>query len=440
MRRLRARLTVLSFDGPPVSQNRLFRQEALDAQATQWLGAIRLAQPIGHRAAAAIGVLVVASIVAFAFFGSYTRRATVPGLLEPVGGTLRLTSPAAGTVTDLRVTEGQRVAPGDVLFVLSGERRSSAGATQALIGRQLDARRATLERDLRLSAERHQSRIRATRERLEAIDVELEQLTREADINAAREAIAQKNVERFEDLARTGFVSAAQVQARVDDALVLRAQRENYKRVRANLTRERIGLATQIEDSRLQADGEGLDITRSLAAIDQDRSENDARRDTVVMAPYAATVTGIAAHRGQVIGAGGLLASLIPEDAHLEAQLYASPRQVGFVERGQRVRLRYAAYPYQKCGMGEGVVAAIEKSPYAPQELPSQVVATLGPGALQGGEPVYRIVVALDAQTIETYGQPQALRSGMVFEADVLQDRRRLYGWLLEPVYGLAGR
>ena len=104
------------------------------------------------------------------------------------------------------------------------------------------------------------------------------------------------------------------------------------------------------------------------------------------------------------------------------------------------MRLRYAAYPYQKFGMGEGVVDAIEKSPYAPQELPTQVVATLGPGALQGGESVYRIVVALDAQTIDTYGQRQALRPGMVFEADVIQDRRRLYEWLLEPIYGLAGR
>lgn len=423
-----------------MSQHRLFRQEALDAQASRWLGAIRLAQPLGHRVAAAIGLLVVASIVAFACFGSYTRRATVPGLLEPVGGTLRLTTPAAGTITELRVVEGQRVVPGDVLFVLSGERRSSAGAAQVLIGAQLDARRATLERDLRLSAERHRSRIRATHERLEAIDVELDQLMREADINAAREAIAEKNVERFEALAKTGFVAPVQAQARVDEALVLRAQRENYKRVRANLTRERVGLVTQRDDSRLQADGEVLDITRNLAAIDQDRNENDARRDTVVAAPYAATVTGIAAHRGQLLGAGGLLATLIPQDTRLEAQLYASTRQVGFVEKGQRVRLRYAAYPYQKFGMGEGVVAAIEKSPYAPQELPSQVIATLGPGALQGGEPVYRIAVALDAQTIDTYGLRQSLRSGMVFEADVIQDRRRLYEWLLEPIYGIAGR
>ena len=235
-------------------------------------------------------------------------------------------------------------------------------------------------------------------------------------------------------------MAPSQAQARVDDALVIRGQQENLKRIAANLRRERIGLVGQLDESRMQADGEALDIARSFAALEQERTENEARRTTVVTAPYAAVVTGIAAHPGQLVGAGGLLATLIPEGRRLEAQLFASTRQVGFVETGQRVHLRYAAYPYQKFGMGTGVVETIEQSPYAPQELPSQVVATLGGDAPSGSEPVYRIVVRLDAQTIDAYGRPQALKPGMIFVADVIQDRRRLYEWLLEPVYGLSGR
>ena len=423
-----------------MSDDALFRPQVLQARSTEWLGTIRLAQPIGHRVAAAVGIGVVALIASFACFGTYTRRATVPGLLEPIGGVLRLTAPAAGTVDDLRVAEGRHVAAGDVLFVLSGERRSATGATQSLIAIQLAARRATLDRDRRLSAERHRSRVRAAHERLDAIDVELLQLAHERDINQAREAIAQKNVERFDELARTGFIAPAQAQARLDDALVIRAQRENYKRVQASLRRERVGLASQIDDSRLQVDGEQSELARNLAALEQEYSENEARRSTVVAAPYAAVVTGIAARPGQLVGAGGLLATLIPDEAPLEAQLFASTRQMGFVEPGQRVHLRYAAYPYQKFGMGGGVVGAIEKSPYAPQELSTQAIATLGPAAVQGGEAVYRIRVAIDAQTVETYGRRQSLRPGMVLEADVIQDRRRLYEWLFEPIYGLVGR
>jgi membrane fusion protein len=32
------------------------------------------------------------------------------------------------------------------------------------------------------------------------------------------------------------------------------------------------------------------------------------------------------------------------------------------------------------------------------------------------------------------------LQVGMVVEADVMQDRRRLYEWVLEPLYGMAGK
>jgi membrane fusion protein len=418
----------------------LFRHEALDAYATQWMGAIRLTRPIGHVVAAALGLMVIAWIVSFGIFGSYTRRATVGGSLQPIGGVLRMTAPASGTIVEHRVVEGQSVAQGDVLFVLSNERHSSSGDTESAITNQLAARRAALEQDLRLAGERERSRMRATRERLAAIDVERAQLVHESDINAARAAIAEKNVERFAELARTGFVAAAQAQARLDDALVIRAQRENLKRLDANLQRERVGLASQIDESRQQADTERSEITRSLTALAREGTENEARRTIVVTAPYAAVVTGIAVRPGQGVAAGGLLATLIRNGAPLEAELFASTRQVGFVERGQQVRLRYAAYPYQKFGMGSGVVEIIEQSPYAPEELPPQVAATLGIAGLHGGEPVYRIVVALHDQSIDAYGHGKPLRPGMVFEADVIEDRRQLYEWLLEPIYGLAGR
>lgn len=418
----------------------LFRQEVLDARSTHWLGSIRIAQPIGDRLAVVMAALVVAAIVAFSVCGAYTRRATVPGLLQPVGGSLRLTTPMPGTVLAVRVVEGQRVAAGDVLFVLSGERLSASGATQAMIGAQLDARQATLARDLKLGAARLESRVRSIRERLASIDVEALRLAQETDVNGARQRIARANVDRFEALAQTGFVSVLQAQARLDEALVLDAQQANLRRVAANLVRERDGLYAQIEESRLQAEGERGEIERTLAGLEQERVESEARRTTVVTAPCDAQVTGLAARPGQGIAAGGLLATLIPDGVPLAAELYATTRLIGFVERGQRVRLRYAAFPYQKFGIAEGVVGAVELSPYAPQELPSQVIATLGPGALQGSEPVYRIVVDIERQSIEVYGKPQPLRPGMVFEADVLQDRRRLVEWLFEPLYGLVGR
>jgi multidrug efflux pump subunit AcrA (membrane-fusion protein) len=123
----------------------------------------------------------------------------------------------------------------------------------------------------------------------------------------------------------------------------------------------------------------------------------------------------------------------------LEAQLYAPSRTAGFVRVGQTVWVRYAAYPYQKFGMAEGQVTRVSQTPIAAADLPAgqgQALLT----AAQANEPLYRISVSLKKQAITTYGNTQTLKAGMALDADVLQDRRAVWEWLLEPVLATGTR
>jgi membrane fusion protein len=123
----------------------------------------------------------------------------------------------------------------------------------------------------------------------------------------------------------------------------------------------------------------------------------------------------------------------------LQAQLWAPSRTAGFVKPGQTVWLRYAAYPYQKFGMAEGVVLAVSESPLAPQDLPQgQAQALLS--AAQSNEPLYRISVQLKSQSVQTYGQVTPLKAGLALEADVLQESRKVWEWALEPVLAASVR
>lgn len=54
-------------------------------------------------------------------------------------------------------------------------------------------------------------------------------------------------------------------------------------------------------------------------------------------------------------------------------------------------------------------------------------------------QPYYRVVVALDRQTVEAYGRPEPLKPGMLLEADIMGERRRLIEWIFEPLYSLKG-
>ena len=101
--------------------------------------------------------------------------------------------------------------------------------------------------------------------------------------------------------------------------------------------------------------------------------------------------------------------------------------------------LRYAAYPYQKFGMGNGEVTEISRSPYVVQELPTHIAATLSTIA-QAGDPVYRVTVRIKNQAVLAYGETHTLRAGMLAEADIVQDTRKLWEWALEPIFSVSGK
>ena len=90
--------------------------------------------------------------------------------------------------------------------------------------------------------------------------------------------------------------------------------------------------------------------------------------------------------------------------------------------------LRYEAYPYQKFGHYEGVVASISRSAVNPGELPPQLAAV---GGMTGSatEPVYLITVQLARQTVTAYGRQVDLQPGMRLEADIALETRRLAQW-----------
>jgi len=152
-----------------------------------------------------------------------------------------------------------------------------------------------------------------------------------------------------------------------------------------------------------------------------------------VTAPAAGTVAALLVEPGQAVGGGASLLTLLPDGSPLEAHLYAPSRAVGFIRAGQEVRLRFPAFPYQKFGSHRARVLSVSRSALVPAE--SGFVPPDG-----AREPLYRVKVALERQTVSAYGRDEPLQAGMLVDADVLLDRRRLIEWVFEPLLSLAGR
>ena len=41
---------------------------------------------------------------------------------------------------------------------------------------------------------------------------------------------------------------------------------------------------------------------------------------------------------------------------------------------------------------------------------------------------------------MQAYGQTYPLKSGMLIDASIVLEKRRLYEWILEPLYSISGR
>lgn len=422
----------------------LFRPEVIEAQSAQYLGSIRIGQRLSHLVVALVALGLAAALVCFAIWGQMPRKVRVAGMLVPALGTVNVGAPGAGTLAERRVREGETVAQGQVLFVIDTDRTGMLGVTGALVAEQLRQREQTLKAE-RLSREAQvRQRSQALQDRLRSLGHEISQAEAEQALAERRVALARRSVERYEELARDGFVSEIQSQNRHEEMIDLQVRQQAAQRLVSNLGREQQALRAELDALGVQLRVDLAQIDRAVAALGQETAENDARRRIVVTAAQAGTVTALYPPQGAAVQAGQTLATLVPQAGSgpadtLHAELYAPSRTAGFVRAGQTVWLRYAAYPYQKFGLGEGQVVDISRTPVAPQDLPAGMSQALL-AAAGGNEPLYRVAVRLARTTVSAYGVEQPLKPGMTLEADVLQERRAVWEWLFEPLLSVRAR
>lgn len=408
----------------------LFRAEALSAQQRPALGSVQLVRPLSLAWLTAGALLALLALLVFLFFGHYTRKATVVGVLAPDRGLIRVVPAAAGTVLERRVTEGQAVKAGEVLYVLALQRPLLAEQAQAQVRRSLDERRQSLAESAQAQALLAATQGAALERRLAALGGELAQAEAEAALQQQRLVLAEQALERLRALQAEQFISPAQVQAKSEEVLGLRAAAQGLQRQRAALQREQAELEGERRALPLLARNSAGGLQRDLAQAERDAVEQDAEQRLVVRAVQDGTVSTVLAEPGQAVSPAAALATLVPAGSTLVAQLYAPSSAVGFVAPGQAVRLRFEAFPYQRFGQQPARVLQVSRTPLAASEL-----AALALPAVAEGEPMFRI-------TVELLGEPvaQPLSAGMRLAADVMLERRRLVEWLFEPLLGLRGR
>jgi membrane fusion protein len=350
-------------------------------------------------------------------------------------GVIKVLPTQSGIVTSKSVVEGQIVSRGDVLYLISSERRSSEfGETQALLSEHARARVESIRRDIEQTRRIASADTAAAREKLAGLRREQQKVGELRTDLEQRLRIARRKQQRYSELREQGFISQDQLVTAEVEVL-------DQKNKLDNLEREALSLAWQVKEQESEVqnlparyDAQISEYGRAMSEAEEKLTQSETARQWIVIAPESGVATAVVGEVGQAVDSGRPLLAIVPRGAKLQARLFAASSAVGFVKAGDDVHLRLASFPYQKFGHQHGRVATVSLVSSSTSDFLGERAAS------EFGEPVYQIVVDLDSQSVLAYGERRPLQAGMSVEADVMQETRRLYEWVLEPLYSLEGR
>lgn len=408
----------------------LFRQEVLDARSDTSSGPSIDIRPVGAGRLTFFFLCLAALVLAVLVFGHYTKKERVQGVVQPRDGVAMVVPLEPGIVQRVLVTEGQAVKAGDVIAEISNERFSDAGSTQALLQQNLESQRSQMRNQAEGQAQASTASLAALEQRVAQSRRDLLTLAEEIKLQEQQIASARKLVDQFKPLLDERIISDLQYEQQRQLLLDQTARLQTLKRQRS--AAEADLASSQDERQRLQAqhriDQAGLD--RDLLGLQQEEVQRHGARRVLLKAPVDGVVSGLLATPGQSVNANVTLASIVPTRSALEATLYLPSTSVGFIKAGQRVRISYDAFPYQRFGQYQGTVRSV-----------SQTDVPLASG--NGGtdrRAVFIVRVALDQAKVRAYGTDIALRPGHTLTADIEIDRRRLVRWMLDPLFAFSGK
>lgn len=412
--------------------DKLFRDEALEANRSKAVGKVALYCPPWRWVHISLVIFVTIIVVLFCIFGSYTKRETAKGSLRPVQGMMNIMAVNSGTITDINMVEGQRVKKGDILATVSSEIATQLGLTRVMIAQQLEQQKAGLELERKnLNILNHET-LRGLEEKRVLLLQQADQLKRMKNQRVLQVNLARNQVNKLQLMREKGFASATQVEQQQSALLDAEARLLEVDRQRVDVQQQLTQTDQQLREQPANFQSKKNEIERQLATVQQSLVENESRRSVRLEAPEDAVVGSVLVKPGQIVSSGQSVASLLPENAELQARIMLSSRAIGFIKPGQRVVLRYEAYPSQKFGPQFGIVTDVSRVSLSPQEV-SHIT-----GDMQVQESFYQVRVKLDHQFVRAYGKEEKLQPGGALEADFIIDKRRVYEWVLEPLYALG--
>ena len=412
--------------------------------------------PLGRKLLWAM-LALLCGVLVWAVVGKLDIVAVAQGKLVPQSY-VKIVQPAeSGIVKEILVGEGDTVRAGQVLMrmdtlITDADAKSIENDLQGkrLALRRIDAELAdtpfqSQAGDPQYLAAAAQAQYRANRAAYQAALAEERSRLAKAkqDLAAALEVRRKfsailphyrEQEKAFEKLGKDGYAGGVMVsdkrRERIEKEQELATQDHMIESARAGVQQSEMKLVQIDSDYRRQLHAERSEAQRAFDQLSQELAKQTHRKELLELkAPQDSVVKDLATHSiGTVVQPGTVLLTLVPRNESLRAEVWLTNEDIGFVKEGQPVRLKFAAFPFQKYGMVQGTVEHIGAD--------SVEVQPGGAAAGQGSQAPsnYKALVALQASSLEADGARFPLSAGMQANAEILLGTRTVLEYLLSPV------
>jgi HlyD family secretion protein len=197
---------------------------------------------------------------------------------------------------------------------------------------------------------------------------------------------------------------AAQVQEIRQAEAAYQAARNQLQRVTSERQSE---ILTQI--NRRQEE-----LTSVAGQLEQARKQKDGES---IKAPVAGTIYKIKATKGPV-QAGEELLSILPEGEEILLEVKVLNRDIGFIQKGMKAKVKMATFPFQEFGTIDGEVVQV-----SPNAILDKDLGLVFPTRIQ-----------LQRHSKNVRGQEVTFTPGMVATGEIVTRKKSILTFIMEPV------
>jgi type I secretion membrane fusion protein, HlyD family len=402
----------------------------------------------------------IATALVWSAIGRLDIIAVASGKIVP-RSYLQIVQPAeAGIIRELLVKDGDEVVAGQVLARMDAK---AAEADIRILQNDLQLRNLQLRRIAAelsgmpltrrsddppdLYAEVQAQYAARRRAHLDALAAEQSVLAKaQSDLKAAGEnytklmrtvPIYRDQADGWEKLANEGYAGRLLALDRkrlyIESHQDLQAQAHNLESVKATIAQSHKRIAQIISNYRQQLHDERIDAEGFHRRLQREWEKQSHRRSLLELrAPQGGLVKDLATHTiGSVVAPGAIVMTLVPHDVPMQAEVWVTNADAGFVEPGQAVQLKLAAYPFQQYGMVEGEVRHISpdstEAPAARHEGDKAYAEDAPPSS-------YRTVISLKTPYLQADSARYRISPGMQVTGEIKLGTRTVLQYLLSPV------